>query len=208
MGDSAKRGPENKIRRLINEYDLHGLGAELEQKWTAEHDRWSLRDLADYVNHRLLEETLSEVGKSPLDGEIENTYRLLTDDAASCADRTRIRRRLERQEIDVDQLERDFVSYQAIRTYLKKYREAEYSAPDTNPLEEAATTINQLRSRLVTVSESKLHRLSEKESIEMESPTITVNLRVTCDQCGTQLSPEELFSGENCTCDSMNEPNP
>lgn len=208
MSDSAKRGPENKIRRLIDEYELHGLGADLEQKWTAENDRWSLRDLADYLNHRLLEETLSEAGETTLDGEIENIYRLLTDDDANSADRTRIRRRLERQGIDVEQLERDFVSYQAIRTYLKKFREAEYSAPETDPLEEAATTINQLQSRLVTVSESKLQRLREKESIEMESPTVTADLRVTCDHCGSQLSLEELLEGENCACDSIAEQSP
>jgi hypothetical protein len=59
-------------------------------------------------------------GDTVLEGEVEHTYHLLTDDEVSSGDRRRAERRLERQGIDIDTLRSDFVSYQAIRMYLKR----------------------------------------------------------------------------------------
>jgi len=66
--------------QLLAEYNLSGLGVELEQLWTAETDRQSLRELAAYSNQQLLQQRLEEAGVQILDGEVENIYRLLTDD--------------------------------------------------------------------------------------------------------------------------------
>lgn len=46
----SSRGRWSKVARRINEYDLEGLGEEMARRWTAEDDRWSLRDLADHFN--------------------------------------------------------------------------------------------------------------------------------------------------------------
>lgn len=43
----SSRGRRNKAARFIDEYDLEGLGEEMARRWTAEDDRWSLRDLVD-----------------------------------------------------------------------------------------------------------------------------------------------------------------
>lgn len=50
----TSRGRRNKVARLIEEYDLAGIGKEMEQLWTAEEDRRSLRDLAIYFNQSSL----------------------------------------------------------------------------------------------------------------------------------------------------------
>lgn len=42
---ASNRGRRSKVARLIEEYDLSGLGEELEQRWTAEEDWQSLREL-------------------------------------------------------------------------------------------------------------------------------------------------------------------
>jgi len=39
-----------KVARLLAEYDMESLGPELERLWTADEDRQSLRELADYFN--------------------------------------------------------------------------------------------------------------------------------------------------------------
>lgn len=70
-------GRRSKVARLIKEYGLQNLGAELEQLWTADEDRRSLRDLATYFNHHLLEQALDEANVQQLDGEVKNMYRLL-----------------------------------------------------------------------------------------------------------------------------------
>ncbi|MFC6771661.1 rod-determining factor RdfA, partial [Halorubrum pallidum] len=55
MTDTSSR-PNSKVARVIEAYDLAGLGAQLERQWTgADGDRTSLRDLADVFNRRVLE---------------------------------------------------------------------------------------------------------------------------------------------------------
>jgi len=77
---TSGRGRHSKVVQLLAEYNLSGLGVELEQLWTAETDRQSLRELAAYSNQQLLQQRLEEAGVQILDGEVENIYRLLTDD--------------------------------------------------------------------------------------------------------------------------------
>lgn len=51
--------PTCKVARVIREYDLEGLGDELEHGWTADGDnRTSLRGLATYFNERVLDAAL------------------------------------------------------------------------------------------------------------------------------------------------------
>jgi hypothetical protein len=109
--DELTDGRRRKVVRLLDEFDMEGLGADLERRWTASEDHWSLRELATYFNKQLLDRTLHSVNVRTLDGEVDNIYRLLTGDDVTSVDRTRIRRRLEREEVDVDQLEKNFVTY-------------------------------------------------------------------------------------------------
>jgi len=89
-------GRQLKIERLIDEYDLVDLGAELERCWTAEGDeRSSLRDLTDHFNRRVPESAMEAAEMQALPGKVANLYELLTGDEASDANRTRVVRRLE-----------------------------------------------------------------------------------------------------------------
>lgn len=200
-GTTGRRsGRQNKVRRLIDEYELDGLGDELERKWTANEDRLSLRELAEYVNRNILERTLAASDVGTLDGEIENLYRLLTDDEAGIADRTRARRRLEREGVDVDRLQEDFVTYQSVRTYLKNHRGAEYTASGSDPVEQATQTVHQLQSRLRTVTESKLKRMDETGSVDIGSPGAMVTVQVVCNECGRQFPFDEFVDRGRCDC--------
>jgi hypothetical protein len=202
--ESSGRGRRSKVVRLIEEYDLQGIGAELEQYWTADEDRRSLRELADYFNRHLLEAALDSAGVQHLDGEIENTYRLLADDDVSSADRTRVRRRLERDGVDVDELESDFVTYQAIRTYLKDHRGAEYTPDETDPLEREQTNIQQLRGRMAAVTEGKIEQLRDSDSLELGEFRILTEIQVVCEDCNTQFDAVDLLERGGCNCPTDN----
>lgn len=193
------RGRRSKVARLLQEYDIEDLGAELERRWTADEDRQSLRELAAYFNQRILERALEAADVRPLDGEVENIYRLLTDDSSG-ADRTRIRRRLERDGLDVDAIEKDFVTYQAIRTYLKKHRGAEYTPDETDPVEREITNIQQLRGRVDSVTEGKLEQLRASGNLELGTFRTLVDVRVVCEDCNTQFSAIELLERGHCNC--------
>lgn len=197
---SSGRGRPSKVIRLLEEYELDGFGDELERRWTATEDRYSLRQLARLFNERLLEAALRKADSQPLDGEAENLYRLLTADEVSSADRTRARRQLERAGVDSEQLERDFVTYQAIRTYLKSHRNAEYTPDETDPLERETTNLQQLRGRTVSVTEGKLRQLRESDALELGEFRTIVDIQVVCEDCNTQYDVVELLERGGCDC--------
>lgn len=199
--DSPSSGKRLKLVRLIDEYDLQGIGATLERRWTAdEAERSSLRDLAEFVNRELLSTAMADAGMQPLDGEIENVYRLLTAEDVSEADRTRMRRRLEREGVDVETLIDDFVTYQAVRTYLTSHREAEYTQPDRDRREEGAENIQRLRGRTATVTEGKLEQLRNSDEITLGEFRTLVDISVICEDCGGQYEVTELLDSGGCDC--------
>lgn len=199
---TSKRGRRSKVARLIDEYELDGLGAELEHYWTAEENRQSLRELATYFNQKLLTEALEEANIQHLDGEVENTYRLLTDDDISSAESTRVQRRLERDGVNVETLKDDFVTYQAIRTYLRDHRGAEYTPTETDPLERETTNIQKIRGRMVSVTEGKLEQLRDSGELTLGDFRTIAELQVICEDCNTQYDAIELLDRGGCECPS------
>lgn len=198
---SGGRGRNSKVARLIAEYDLNGVGEELERKWTADgEDRRSLRTLADWFNRELLREALESADVPAVDDEVANFHRLLTDDDVSGVDRTRITRRLERQGVDVDDLTDEFVSYQAVRTYLKNHRDATFERSSDDMAERARTTIQRLRNRTTAVTETKIEQLSATDTVTLGEFRVTTDVRVTCTDCRTSYGIDELFEQGGCGC--------
>lgn len=200
-GNSDQRQKKGKVGRLIHEYGIEGVGDELERAWTADHDRRkSLRELADQFNQKLLRQEIIKSGEKPIAGEVEALYEGLTGDDTRSADQTRLRRRLRQKEVDIEKLENDFVSYQAIRTYLVKYRGVTYKPTKTNKINETRDTANQLRNKLSSVLVGRLDRLNATGDIDTGSLSVAVDIRVTCEQCGAQLTMDELLECQTCNC--------
>jgi hypothetical protein len=205
MATDGDDTPSSKVARLIETYDVEkGLGDELEALWTADGpERKSLRDLADYFNRRLLEAALSSTSAATIDGEVANLYRLLTADDVSSGMRTEARTRLERAGVDVAQLERDFVTYQAIRSYLKTYRGAEYEGTsDEESVENVRETVQRLQSRLQHVVENGLTRLRSTGRLTLGEFRLFVDVDVLCETCGAQYGVVDLLRRGGCDCDS------
>ena len=203
MGNTESSSRRIKVVRLIEEYDLGSIGAELERRWTTDTDeRMSLRDLANYFNQQLLEQAMTEAAMQPLSGEVENTYRLLTDADVSVADRTRTRRRLEREGIEIERLERDFVTYQAIRTYLKEYRGAEHATDDRPRTDVEAENMQRIRGRTLTVTEGKLEQLEKGDHITLGDFRVFADISVLCEDCESRYEIGELLERGGCDCGS------
>jgi hypothetical protein len=200
--ERSGRGRRSKVRRLIDEYDLEGEGERLENRWTANReDRLSLRELADDFNRRLLRAVMVEVGMNPLDGEVANTYRLLTDDDVSSGMQTQARQTLEREGVDVDELQKNFVSHQAIHTYLTKYRGVKRDEQtDEDRVQKGLDTIQRLRSRTAAVSENIVENLASTGRIDVGDFEVLVDVRVFCRDCGTQYDVQDLLEEGRCEC--------
>jgi len=197
---SANRVHQSKVARLIEGHDLDGLGAKMEAKWTAEEDRMSLRSLAAYFNKQVLRARIEAAGFDTLDGELENIYRLLTNDDVSAAERTRVRRSLQRDGLDVDAVEDDFVTYQAIRTYLTEYRDAEYVRDDPDLIEREVENVERLRGRVDTVTSGKLEQLRQRGDLSLGSFRTVVDVKVVCEDCYSQYNVLDLLKRGGCDC--------
>ncbi|CQH56884.1 uncharacterized protein HHUB_2448 [Halobacterium hubeiense] len=204
MGDAEHDtgGRRSKVARLLDEYDLDGVGAELEARWTATgDDHWSLRDLATTFNRELVRERLYDAGMRPSEGEVADVVRSLTGDDTGAAEQTQLRRRLEREGIDVDDLAGDLVTYQAVRSYLQDYRGAEYERDTGDRLETVADAVQKLRGRLVSVTETKLDDLRNTSRLTLGEFRVMVDVQILCTECQSQYGVSELLTAGGCDCD-------
>ena len=189
-----------KVARIIREYDLTGLGTELEEYWLGvEDERMSLRALADYANVTLLSAVLDDAAAQVVDGEAENLYRLLTADDVSAGARVEAEHKLREHDVDIDQLRRDFVSHQAIHTYLTDDRGVTYESPDAD--EDSGPrldVITKLRTRLEAVTETTVGAHHDAA----DSMEAIATIRLQCVECGEQYEVEEFLASDGCQCNA------
>ena len=192
-------GRRTKVARVIDERDMTGMGARLEASWTGESgDRKSLRDLADEFNQAVVESSLRSVGSAPMEFEVSGTYQALSGEPN--ADATRARRRLEREGVDVEELTADFVTHQAIHTYLKRDRDAALPEDDRDPRERKVESIEKLQGRLTAVTESALSSLAASGALDSDEYDVLVDVRAVCPDCGAGQPVSELLRQGGCEC--------
>ncbi|WP_273836744.1 rod-determining factor RdfA [Halococcus sp. PRR34] len=202
------RDPSCKLDRVIDEYELDRVAENLQEYWTREDERYSLRGLADHVNQAILRTAMEREGLNPLDGEVENTYRLLTDDEVSQGVRTQAHSRLDRGGVDVDAIGGDFVSYQTVNRHLKEclgVERASTERSDSDRIDSGAQRIAALRNRTVAVTENTLDQLGSTGAIALGDPDVYVDITVTCADCGTHATVQELIDEGGCECEPIDE---
>jgi hypothetical protein len=202
MGADADDKPDNKVERVIRKWGLDGLGNELERRWLGEgYEQQSLRELADHFNRRVLEQALDEANVVTLEGELDNTYELLTGDDITQGARTQARNRLEREDVDVDDVLGDFVSHYAVHTYLREHRGVEYpSADDEDQRERSVETIRRLTSRLTAVTRRNVENLRSTDRLDVGPVDVITDVQVVCEDCGRQYDAVELVERGTCEC--------
>lgn len=196
-------GSRSKVSRVIEAYGLDGFGDRLERSWQGEGEpRRSLRELADHLNREVLAAAMRDAGLRPLDGEVENMYRLLTDDDVSGGQRAEAEAKLERADLDLEELRGDFVSHQAVHTYLTKLRDAEPPSTDEGDRSSSALdTVERTKGRLASVVDGTLTSLRNRDELALGSFDVIVTAQVYCEDCETQYEAAELLERGACDCD-------
>ncbi|WP_224450430.1 rod-determining factor RdfA [Haloprofundus salilacus] len=160
----------------------------------------SLRDLESYYNQQVLEAAMREAGVDPLDGEVENIYRLYTDEDVSSGTKVEVRSRLERNEVDPESVVDDFVSYQTIRTHLNHCLGVETARETGLERSEAKNTVFKLLSRTEAITGRTIERLSNAGELTIGAPDVTLSLRVACSACGEEYTFARLVDRGRCSC--------
>lgn len=190
-----------KIGRVVREYDLEGLPAELAGRWRGDGDeRWSLRALADHFNERVLAAALADADVDALSGDVASRYRVLTGEEGSAGDRTALRRRLEREGLDVESLERDFVSHQTVHTFLTDHLDERYEVDEAAQLRKDADRVSRLESRLAAVAGDAVERSARTGRIDVGDAEVFVETRVLCTDCGETATVQDLLDRGGCGC--------
>lgn len=143
-----------KVARLIEEYELSGIGDEMEHLWTT--------DSAEPAETRHVLQS-STLGGTTRGGRCTDAHRRVRAPPPTIDRRRRQRggsiadvSSTRTGGVDVESYLADTVSYQAIRTYLREHRGAEYSGPSEDPTSATATSIRRLRGRTASVTRANL----------------------------------------------------
>ena len=186
-----------KIDRVARERELD----ELDQRLLERRDAGaSLRDLETYHNRKVLEAALNEAGMDTLEGEVENLYRLLTDDDVSVGTRVEARSRLERNGVDPDAVTDDFVSYQTVRTHLNDCLDVDTERTGRIDRTDAKNVVFKLLSRTESITTRTIDRLRTSGHLTIENPEVTLSLRVACTECGEEYTFTRLVDRGRCSC--------
>lgn len=203
-GETSDQTSTTKVERVIDQYELAGLGEELEARWLGEsRTKQSLRDLEAYLNKRLLESAIIDSEQPLVDGEIDNLYRLLTNEETSRAARTEAESKLDRLGVDVDQVRRDFVSHQSVHSYLTEVRGVSHSAddkPSQTVIQNRQDTIQRVQNRLVVLAEQTLDSLEKADHLELGAVDVMANLTVYCNDCDSSYTFSEILNESGCSC--------
>jgi len=189
-----------KVGRVTRKYGLDAVGSELASLWRGDDgESHSLRDLADRFNRRVLAAALRDASVEVLDGELQNTYRLLTDDEVSAGMRTQAVGRLERDGVDVEDVRNDFVSHQSIYTHLRECLNAEKGAEPVDRVASTRDTVGSMEARTEKIAANNLETLTGDE-IALGEFDVIVTTHVTCDSCGRRQEFGELLANGGCQC--------
>lgn len=186
-----------KVGNKIEKYGLKHLNEEIRRR--KEEEGASLRELEAYFNKRILESALKEKSEFPLDS-IDEIYRTLTDEDVSSGQQVEYRNRLEQSGIDIDQVERDFVTYQTMRKHLRESLELDTSRQHDINLTKSETKIQRLLSRCEAVISQTINQLRKNDKLATDEMEILISVTTTCKKCGGSYQIWELFDKGGCQC--------
>lgn len=191
-----------KVGRVLDKHGLYDTHSTLADRWLGEDgEAQSLRTLADEINVEILRQKMEAAGMDPLEGEADNAYQLLTGDDVSVGMSAQQRNRLEHAGIEVEDLEGDFVTHQAVYTYLTKALDvSKEQSDDLDPVEKHRQRIQRLQSRTEAVSEDSLEELTKADEITLGRHNVSLDIQVYCHECNSQHDVATLLQNGGCQC--------
>lgn len=191
-------GPKKKITRVSEEYNLSNIGDEMADKWTDSKTgkNFTLAELRDFFNKQVLKKTMSDAGMDLAPGEVDYTYEYLFDEDVSRSDKEDVKRKLESNGVDVDNVESEFInSPQTIHNYLTDMHDVELRSAndDTNIVDKSLNHIESFNERYKKVIENVVKRLVDDGQLPDGEYDINIQCIVTNTDTGTSRDIRDIL---------------
>lgn len=187
-----------KVCRVLDERGLERYNERMIDQWQGDKQtRKGYRELARWLNVTLLRREMDRAGLSTLGDEAESKYDRLVAGDSNAAEIEHI---LEREGIDVDGLQGDFVSYGVVRTHIKECLGAEYEKSQSSEWEREAIDIatDHARSKI----EDAVSSLRSKGELDAGGEIdVTVTAELECSNCHSKVPLQRAVRREYlCEC--------
>ncbi|GGM51132.1 rod-determining factor RdfA [Haloarcula argentinensis] len=193
---SEETQPCCKIARVADDYNISEIDAKLIER--REQDD-SLRDLATYLNKQILSKSL-DTGTREVVGDADSIYMVLRGNDVNRSRQAELRSKLDRNGIDIEAVERDFVSHQTVRNHLHDCKAIDTGRKSTVDLDGAEKTIEWAQARSEGVIEQTLDRLRNAGNVTDTPTEVTLSVRVGCSACGRTYRIEDYLEQGGCDC--------
>lgn len=194
---SENASTKMKLIRVMDKYDLEGLGDELVEQWTTTGPhRKSCRELADFFNTRVLDAALREEG-------IVWDKSLVEDCAVIIADKDRSLTGFDIQNrgVDTDDVEDDMLTYQTVHNYLTNIRGIDLNK-DPSGIRDRIDNLQQMQSKMETVASNTASRSINRDQIDGPVPSIEITAEYICKACGGRTKVTQYLQNRGCpVCD-------
>lgn len=201
-----------KVGRNIEQYGLDNLNSELVRRRRDENA--SLRDLADYVNIRVLASALADAdievsdalyGAVSSNDALTTLYETLTDDDTPTEQRARVQTRLAQLGVNVEAVEADWVTHPTIRKHFRECLDIDTQRTATITIDDARNTIEWARTRCTNVVAQTCARLRNADLISTGPLDVTLTIQITCTTCGETYRVSQLLTDGTCACTPVHE---
>jgi len=185
-----------KITRDIEKYGLESLNDQLKARRSEDA---SLRDLADFVNKRILEAALAERDVELL-SDVDRVYELLTNEDVSVGNRTEVETKLQMADVPIEEIRSDFVSHQTIKHHLNTQLNVDTGRESTLSLDDAQRRINWAQSQNEAIIQNTLEQFAQTDGLNTCEFDLATSVRVTCKECSRSFSLYDFLERGRCGC--------
>ena len=185
-----------KVTQVAEAYHISDIDTKLLQQ---REQGASLRELAAFFNKRILSEALNRATQEVV-GDADTIYQVLMDDDTDRARQAELRSKLARYNVDIDEVQQDFVSHQTVRNHLNGCRKIDTGRESTFDLEAGRKTIEWAQARSEGVIRETIERLRNAGEVADTGTEVTQSVRVACAACGQSYRIEEFLAQGGCGC--------
>lgn len=179
----------------------HGLEKLNEEVLTRRRDAGSsLRDLARFVNTRILEAAM-EAANADVTGDARSVYETLTGDDVAPERVADLTDQLEFVGIDVEDLRGDFVSHQTVKGHLNDCLDVDTARSGVESIAEGRSQIQWSRDRYRTVLENTIDQLVRADALSVGDFEVSDSVSITCTDCNRSYRLEEFMDRQHCECE-------